>query len=199
MMLSSTVIWPNSARFWKVRPMPTRGALAGRHAGDVGAVEADLPLGRAVAAGDAIDHGGLAGAIRADDGEHLAARDLKETSVSARTPPKRSETCSAARIGGPACMRAPSPDLVCSPDAYGCRKRPQQRRPRSRQPASLARGWVRACCIAAPVRRTRVSCCRIIRNLPPGTWPPRWKRRYVSFQIDGKRLCDGLCGARGNG
>src|SRR6476620_949072 len=43
---------------------------------------------------------------------------LKETSVSARTPPKRSETCSAARIGVPACMHVLPALMASSP--RGC-------------------------------------------------------------------------------
>src|SRR4051812_35887271 len=41
-------------------------------------------------------------------------RTSKDTSVSARTPPKRSETCSAARMGVPVGPRSAA--IGCSPD-----------------------------------------------------------------------------------
>ena len=53
------------------------GDLAGRELGNVDAVEADAAAGRALEAAQDIDHGRLAGAVRADQAEHFAAPDLQ--------------------------------------------------------------------------------------------------------------------------
>src|SRR5450631_1614172 len=71
MMLSSTLIWANSARFWKVRPMPSDGRALGL-SGDVAAAIEQLAFGRLVAARNAIDDRSLAGAVGPDDREQLA-------------------------------------------------------------------------------------------------------------------------------
>src|SRR6202022_1689062 len=52
-----------------------RGARVGIERGDVAPAIEQLALGRAVAAGDAVDHRGLAGAVGTDDGEQLAVAD----------------------------------------------------------------------------------------------------------------------------
>ena len=52
-----------------------RGDAVRRHVGDVGAVEDQLAAGRLVDAAHQVEDGGLAGAVRADDGEDLALLD----------------------------------------------------------------------------------------------------------------------------
>ena len=46
-----------------------------RHRRHVGAGEHDAPVGRRDVAGDQVEHGGLAGAVRADHGQRLAVLD----------------------------------------------------------------------------------------------------------------------------
>ena len=50
--------------------------VARRQRGDVAPLELDRAAGRREIAGDEIDEGGLAGAVRADDADHLARCDL---------------------------------------------------------------------------------------------------------------------------
>src|SRR3546814_20860460 len=52
-----------------------------RQRGDIGAVEQQPALGRVVDAADQVEHRGLAGAIRPDDGEDLAAGDVETDPV----------------------------------------------------------------------------------------------------------------------
>ena len=67
--------------------------LVGPHPGDVAAVEEHASGGRRMHAGDQIDQGGLAGAIRSDQAEDLAfLRPLELTSLTAFRPPKRRDT-----------------------------------------------------------------------------------------------------------
>jgi len=54
-----------------------RGARIGREGGDVAAAIAQLAFARPVAARDAVDHRGLAGAVRADDRKQLALVDAR--------------------------------------------------------------------------------------------------------------------------
>src|SRR5450755_1843787 len=56
---------------------PETGERVVGEPGDGLAVDADLASGRAVQAADQIEERGLAGAGGADDGNHLAARDLE--------------------------------------------------------------------------------------------------------------------------
>ena len=53
------------------------GPVVGLHLGDVTALEQHLPLGGGVAAGDAVEHRGLAGAVGADDRKQLALADAE--------------------------------------------------------------------------------------------------------------------------
>ncbi len=66
--------------FWKVRAtLASRGDLEIRHALAAGTLPSWLrlieimPIGRLVEAGDAVEHGRLAGAVGADEGGDLAA------------------------------------------------------------------------------------------------------------------------------
>src|ERR1700680_3674030 len=56
---------------------PVRGASSVGHLGEVLAIDHDLPAIEAIEAGETVEQGGLAGAGRPDDGDHLATFDLK--------------------------------------------------------------------------------------------------------------------------
>ena len=83
--LSRADIVPNSRMFWNVRPMPsavTSWGLQGLellapHGHDRLAVESISPVGRRVGAGDHVEEGRLAGAVRADERDDRAARDVE--------------------------------------------------------------------------------------------------------------------------
>ena len=77
MMLSSAERPWNRATFWKVRAMPLRRRLVGAHAGSPFALVGDVPFLRPVETVDAVEHRGLAGAVRPDDGAHLAFADVE--------------------------------------------------------------------------------------------------------------------------
>ena len=75
--LSSTVCISNTVGFWNLRPMPS--SAISRFV-ELGQVVAALPEKHVAGvgpglAGDDVHHGGLAGAVRADDGAHLARLD----------------------------------------------------------------------------------------------------------------------------
>ena len=57
--------------FWKVRAMPGGDDLAGL-GGEDGPVVGHLPLGRDVEPGEAVEEGGLAGAVGSDEADDLA-------------------------------------------------------------------------------------------------------------------------------
>ena len=63
-----------SRMFWKVRAMPALGDEVGLGRQD-GALVGDLALGGDVQAGEAVEEGGLAGAVGADEADDLAAVD----------------------------------------------------------------------------------------------------------------------------
>ena len=71
---SSAVMFWNRRMFWKVRPMPRDGDRVRRLAGDVLAEEHDRPGRRLVDAGEHVEERRLAGAVRPDQRDHLAAR-----------------------------------------------------------------------------------------------------------------------------
>jgi hypothetical protein len=75
------------------------GDLVGAQAGDRAAVDADLAAARAVQAGDDVERGGLAGAVRPDQATDLAGFDPEREIVDARTPPKLMETPSSSSRG----------------------------------------------------------------------------------------------------
>ena len=77
MMLSRTVMWWNSARFWNVRPIPSAARASGLKPPDILPLVADRSVGGPVAARDAVDHRGLAGAIRSDDRKPFAGLDVE--------------------------------------------------------------------------------------------------------------------------
>ena len=60
---------------WKARPSPRRVRAEAGKAGDVLARDEDLAGAGAQLAGDQIEVGGLAGAVRADDGGERAGRE----------------------------------------------------------------------------------------------------------------------------
>ena len=75
---------------WKARPRPRAGAQRRGKRGDVLAVEQDLPALGAQLAGDQVEVGGLAGAVRADDRGQRAGRETRRSRASTATwPPKR--------------------------------------------------------------------------------------------------------------
>ena len=63
-----------------------------RQAGTVGAADGDPAGMRPLEAGEDIDEGGLAGAVRPDQAEHLAAVQSERDMMSATRPPKRTVT-----------------------------------------------------------------------------------------------------------
>ena len=77
MMLSSTLMPLNSARFWKVRATPISRDLARVHVPEGLAAQADRAFLRLVDAVDAVEHRALAGAVRADDGADLVLADVE--------------------------------------------------------------------------------------------------------------------------
>jgi hypothetical protein len=77
MMLSSVDMPLNSATFWKVRAMPAAAAWCGLILGAAHALVGDAAFLRMVEAVDAVEHRGLAGAVRADDGADLALADVE--------------------------------------------------------------------------------------------------------------------------
>ena len=62
--------------FWKVRATPSAAISLGRLRGDVAALERDAPGVRLVEARDHVEQRGLAGAVRADDGDDAALGDV---------------------------------------------------------------------------------------------------------------------------
>jgi hypothetical protein len=64
--------------------------VIGRHAGHVAALEENQAFGRVVATGDAVDHRGLAGPVRADDREQFALVDL-EADIGQRPHPAEAQ------------------------------------------------------------------------------------------------------------
>ena len=89
MMLSSTVMPLNSAMFWKVRAMPCSAACGAPSSRSAPGRRSALP--GVIDAVDHVEHRALAGAVGADDERISCSRTLKLMSVSAFTPPKRSE------------------------------------------------------------------------------------------------------------
>ncbi len=77
----------NKRTFWKVRATLARdGDAMARHAVQrerraVAMGQRDAAVGRPVEAGDAVEHGGLAGAVRADDGGDVAGARLERQVV----------------------------------------------------------------------------------------------------------------------
>ena len=91
--LSSTVWLSNTVGFWNLRPMPSWAIVGLVELGQV-----DARRRRALAlvgpglAGDDVHHRRLAGAVRADDGAHLAWLDGSDRSFSAWKPSKETVT-----------------------------------------------------------------------------------------------------------
>ena len=74
--LSSTVCISNTVGFWNLRPMPSSAICGLVELGEVvAALEEDVAVVGPGLAGDDVHHRGLAGAVRADDGAHLARLD----------------------------------------------------------------------------------------------------------------------------
>src|SRR5262249_42953592 len=74
------------------------GAASGIEVGDVVPTIDQRALARPVAPGDAVDHAGLAGAVRPMMENSSPSLTPKLTSVSARTPPNRKDTPRASRM-----------------------------------------------------------------------------------------------------
>ena len=87
-MFSRTVSAANGCTIWNVRAMP-RAQQVRRQAGDVRAIEADAARVGRTKAGDRREQRGLARAVRADQRDDLALRDVKRCAVDRRSPPKR--------------------------------------------------------------------------------------------------------------
>ena len=78
--LSSTLICGNSSPCWKVRAMPSRAiACGGRPA--MSRPRKRIAPCAAIDAADAVEHAGLAGAVRADQRQQLAALDRERNAV----------------------------------------------------------------------------------------------------------------------
>ena len=75
---STTVMSANSSPCWNVRATPSRAISCGARPEIVVAAKADRALA-AIDAADAVEHAGLAGAVRADQREQLAALDAQAT------------------------------------------------------------------------------------------------------------------------
>ena len=74
--LSSTVWLSNTVGFWNLRPMPSSAiSLSSSLVRSVAPSNSTSPCCGPGLAGDDVHHGGLAGAVRADDGAHLAGID----------------------------------------------------------------------------------------------------------------------------
>src|SRR3954468_18153229 len=110
MMLSSTVMCPNRARFWNVRPIPISARLLGvmpvtswplkKICPSVGLYRPEMQLTMEVLPAP------LGPMI-----ENSSPRSmLKLTSVSARTPPNLSDTCLASKMGVSAFTVRPPPN-----------------------------------------------------------------------------------------
>ena len=133
MMLSSTLMPLNSARFWKVRAMPISADLARAHVREGLAAEGDRALLRLVDAVDAVEHRALAGAVRADDRADLVLADV-EADVGQRLARRRS-----ARLMS-STSRMTSPMRVPASRASGARlRRRGSRRTPSAHAAATAR------------------------------------------------------------
>ena len=81
MTLSSVLMLLNSAMFWNVRAMPEAAASWVRMPRVALALVGDGAFLRPVEAVDDIQHGTLAGTVRADDGQDLTLADLKADAV----------------------------------------------------------------------------------------------------------------------
>ena len=85
MMFSRTVMVRNSARFWKVRPMPSAAMrCTGTSSAAVRRRTGSRRRSRRVEPAQAVEQRGLAGAVRADQAADLAARDVEATRGRAR-------------------------------------------------------------------------------------------------------------------
>ena len=73
-MFSTTVPCLNSARFWNVRPIPSRANATARCVARSRAVEHDAAAARPQHAADHVEQRGLAGAVRADHAADFARR-----------------------------------------------------------------------------------------------------------------------------
>ena len=73
----------------------------------IAVAERDAALARLVEAGDAVEHGGLAGAVRADQRGDVAAAASKDRSSTATRPPKRMVRCSTRSTMSPAARHQP--------------------------------------------------------------------------------------------
>jgi hypothetical protein len=105
MTLSSVVMPLNRATFWKVRAIPPRAASEGA-SGAGRALEGDAAVGRVVEAVDAVQHRGLAGPVRPDDGADLALADVEghvrerlDAAEAQETPSTERSTSPLARMG----------------------------------------------------------------------------------------------------
>ena len=87
---SSTVISAKGRGIWKVRPTPLAMRASGPAARHVRAVDQDAAGGRLQAAGEQVEQRRLAGAVRADQAEQLAApkrdRHAVDGAQAAETP-----------------------------------------------------------------------------------------------------------------
>ncbi len=108
MMLSSTLMWWNSAQVLEGAADAQPGPRVRIEAGDVLAAVEQLAFGQLVAAGNAVDDRGLAGAVRADDREQFALVDAEARPRSAHERHR-----SAARLRAlPTCKPPIPPDMA---------------------------------------------------------------------------------------
>ena len=123
---SSTLMFTKMRRFWKVRAMPRRAASAGVELGQLGVPEPDPAAGHLLQPADGVEQGGLAGAVRADEGGDAAllrprgrprSRPSGRRSARTRPGPAGAEppTCVSALLPGQVFAQAARPDA-----AAGC-------------------------------------------------------------------------------
>ena len=159
--LSSAVKCGNSDVIWNERASPSRLRSIDRQRGDVAAVEMDAAgVGRDLA-GELADQRGLAGAVRADDGVQLAARDIER--ARRRTRPRRRSAWSGLRSASSASATAqPRQKAV---DAAARVKRDQQQH-RAEMTASI-----RALELVVKLRQQPSSSSRTRPRRSPGRTP----------------------------
>ena len=83
---SSTVSVVSVCDIWKVRPKPDYRALLRRKSADVSPLKKHAPRRRSELPGEEIEQRRLAGAVRADDADELALRDVEGHVVDREQP-----------------------------------------------------------------------------------------------------------------
>ena len=158
--LSSTVCISNTVGFWNLRPMPSSAiSVSSSSVRSMRAVEIDVAVVGPGLAGDDVHHGGLAGAVRADDGAHLAGLDRERQVVErAEAVERHGDAVEIEQRGG----GAGRPWLPHSAGRGAARRRQPAslgfaRRLRSRRCGQPVLRWCRRCRAAATASRRRTA------------------------------------------